>query len=131
MTLHLSFPSMYKSRYKSSFENKVMGLAHQSLVSPCNSFFPFSPFLSLFFFQDDSLEHRSCIGFLCKPRKIKPVCLCLFTFLTAYAIILRVSLDPAGIQPTPVFLPGESQGRGSLVGCCLWGRTESDTTEAT
>ena len=34
-------------------------------------------------------------------------------------------------QPIPVFLPGESQGRGSLVGCCLWGRTESDTTEAT
>ena len=31
-------------------------------------------------------------------------------------------------QPTPVFLPGESQGRGSLVGCCLWGRTESDTS---
>ena len=34
-------------------------------------------------------------------------------------------------QPTPVFLPGESQGRRSLVGCCLWGRTESATTEAT
>ena len=34
-------------------------------------------------------------------------------------------------QPTPVFLPGESQGQGSLMGCCLWGRTESDTTEAT
>ena len=34
-------------------------------------------------------------------------------------------------QPTPVFLPGESQGRGSLVGCCLWGHTESDMTEAT
>ena len=32
---------------------------------------------------------------------------------------------------TPVFLPGESQGRRSLVGCRLWGRTESDTTEAT
>ena len=32
-------------------------------------------------------------------------------------------------QPTPVFLPGESQGRGSLVGCPLWGHTESDTTE--
>ena len=29
-------------------------------------------------------------------------------------------------QPTPVFLPGESQGRGSLVGCYLWGHTESD-----
>ena len=34
-------------------------------------------------------------------------------------------------QPIPVFLPGESQGRRSLVGCRLWGRTESDTTEAT
>ena len=34
-------------------------------------------------------------------------------------------------QPTPVFLPGESQGWRSLVGCHLWGRTESDTTEAT
>ena len=34
-------------------------------------------------------------------------------------------------QPTPVFLPGESQGRGSLMGCRLWGRTESDRTEAT
>ena len=34
-------------------------------------------------------------------------------------------------QPTPVFLPGESQGWGSLLGCHLWGRTESDTTEAT
>ena len=30
-----------------------------------------------------------------------------------------------------VFLPGESQGRGSLVGCHLWGRTESDMNEAT
>ena len=34
-------------------------------------------------------------------------------------------------QPTPVFLPGESRGRGSLVGFRLWDRTESDTTEAT
>ena len=34
-------------------------------------------------------------------------------------------------QPTPVFLPGESQGQGSLVGCRLWGCTESDTTEVT
>ena len=33
-------------------------------------------------------------------------------------------------QPTPVFLPVESQGWGSLVGCHLWGRTELDTTEA-
>ena len=34
-------------------------------------------------------------------------------------------------QPTPVFLPGESQGQGSLVGCRLGGGTESDTTDVT
>ena len=34
-------------------------------------------------------------------------------------------------QPTPVFLPGESQGQGSLVGCRLWGRTELDMSEVT
>ena len=34
-------------------------------------------------------------------------------------------------QPTPVFLPGESQGWGSLVGCRLWGRTELDMTDVT
>ena len=32
-------------------------------------------------------------------------------------------------QPTPVFFPGESQGRGSLVGCSPWDHEESDTTE--
>jgi len=34
-------------------------------------------------------------------------------------------------QPTPMFLPGDSQGRKSLVGCRSWGHTESDTTEVT
>ena len=34
-------------------------------------------------------------------------------------------------QPTLVFLPGESQEQGNLVGIRLWGHTESDTTEAT
>ena len=34
-------------------------------------------------------------------------------------------------QPTPGFLPGESQGRGSLVGCHLWGPTESEMTKVT
>ena len=32
-------------------------------------------------------------------------------------------------QPTPVFLPGESHGRRSLVGYSPWGRKKSDTTE--
>ena len=31
-------------------------------------------------------------------------------------------------QPTPVFLPRESQGQRSLVDCHLWGHTESDMT---
>ena len=34
-------------------------------------------------------------------------------------------------QPTPVFLPGESQGWGNTVGCRLCGRTELDMTEVT
>ena len=34
-------------------------------------------------------------------------------------------------NPTPVFLPEESQGQRSLVCCRLWGRTELDTTEVT
>ena len=34
-------------------------------------------------------------------------------------------------QPSPVFLPGESHGERSLVGCHPWGCTELDTTEAT
>ena len=34
-------------------------------------------------------------------------------------------------KPTPVFLPGEFYGQRSLVGCCPWGCTESDMTEAT
>ena len=33
--------------------------------------------------------------------------------------------------PAAVFLPGESQGQRSLVGCRLWGRTESDMTDVT
>uniref|UniRef100_A0AC11CWD2 Uncharacterized protein n=5 Tax=Ovis aries TaxID=9940 RepID=A0AC11CWD2_SHEEP len=42
----------------------------------------------------------------------------------------KVCLVKAVVFPV-VILPGESQGRGSLVGYCLWGRTESGTTEAT
>ena len=47
---------------------------------------------------------------------------CIPLFLLALFTIAR--------QPTTV-LPGESYGQGSLVGCCPWGCTESDTTEAT
>ena len=33
------------------------------------------------------------------------------------------------MAPTPVFLPGESHGQGSLVGCTPWGHGKSDMTE--
>ena len=47
------------------------------------------------------------------------------------APILQCSAFFTKWQPTPVFLPGESQGWGSLVGCHLWGHTELDTTDVT
>ena len=53
------------------------------------------------------------------------------TRLSDFAFTFHFHALEKEIAPTPVFLPGESQGRGSLVGCRLWGRTESDTTEAT
>ena len=46
--------------------------------------------------------------------------------------LLEYTLEYAPVYSrTPVFLPGESQGQGSLVGFRLWGCTELDTTEAT
>ena len=47
------------------------------------------------------------------------------------AHIIRLGLIGEGNGNPLQFLPGESQGWRSLVGCCLWGRTESDLTEAT
>ena len=38
--------------------------------------------------------------------------------------------EPGGLLSMGLHMPGQSQGWGSLVGCHLWGRTESDTTEA-
>ena len=47
-----------------------------------------------------------------------------FTFTSHFHVLEKE-------MATPVFLPGESQGLGSLVGYRLWGCTESDMTEAT
>ena len=44
---------------------------------------------------------------------------------------MDMNMNNKNTEPTPVFLPGESQGQRSLVGCRLWGRTVLDTTEAT
>ena len=58
-----------------------------------------------------------------------------------YAILKHVNLENVNVysfvsltKPNQQVIKysdcNESQGQGSLVGCCLWGRTESDTTEA-
>ena len=44
--------------------------------------------------------------------------------------VAQMRLLETAMAPTPASLPGESQGRGSLV-AAIWGRTDSDTTEAT
>ena len=54
-----------------------------------------------------------------------------FEFLAVSSVVFEVAYWRRKWQPTSVFLPGESQGRGSLVVCHLWDHTESDTTEAT
>src|SRR5574341_85596 len=85
-------------------------------------FFVFVSFCSLFLFFFFFLMIRR------PPRST------LFLYTTLFRSATSLSLFTCmhwrrKWQPTPVFLPGESQGRGSLVGCRLWGRTESDTTE--
>ena len=53
------------------------------------------------------------------------------TLLSDFTFTFHFHVLEKEMATTPVFLPGESQGWGSLVGFHLWGRTESDTTEAT
>ena len=136
MTLHLSFPSMYKSRYKNSFENKVMGLVHRSLVSLCHSFFSFSLLFSLCSSFRMTPWNTGALLVFCVNQRRSSLFLSPFTSLITYAIILRVPLDPAGAGPqkripwkrawlpTPVFLPGEFHGQRSLVGYRPWGHKE-------
>ena len=60
-----------------------------------------------------------------------------FANILSQTVPLYISLGESSAEKkllilmTPVFLTGESQGRGSLMGCCLWGHTELDTTEVT
>ena len=54
-----------------------------------------------------------------------------FRVLICYDYIMVWEKEGRKWQLTSVFLPGESQGQRSLVGCHLWGHTESDTTEVT
>ena len=62
---------------------------------------------------------------------IKVINCIMFIYIYIYIYIYLEYIYRRKRQPTPVFLPGESQGQGSLVDCRLWGRRGSDTTEAT
>ena len=61
-------------------------------------------------------QHASVIKTLVEFRELN-----LYSFMVEY--------QRRQWHPTPVLLPGKSHGERSLVGCRLWGRTESDTTE--
>ena len=54
-----------------------------------------------------------------------------WTRLSDFTFTFHFHVLEKEMAPAPVFLPGESQGWGSLVGYHLWGHTESDMTEAT
>ena len=58
-------------------------------------------------------------------------CLVSLFFVANFSQLIKIWCRIMVLLPTPLFLPGESHGRGSLVGCHLWGHTESDTTEVT
>ena len=66
-----------------------------------------------------------------KPGRLQSMGSLSWTGLSDFTFTFHFQALEKEMQPTPVFLPGESQGRGSLVGCHLWGRAESDSTEAT
>ena len=53
------------------------------------------------------------------------------TQLSSFTFTFHFHALEKEMATTPVFLPGESQGQRSLVGCRLWGHTELDTTEVT
>ena len=54
-----------------------------------------------------------------------------FRVHSAFFSYFSIKVQRRQWHPTPVFLPGEPQGRRNLVGCRLQGRTETDTTEMT
>ena len=66
-----------------------------------------------------------------EPGRLQSMGLLSPTRLSDFTLTFHFHALEKEMAPTPVFLPGKSQGQGSLVGCRLWDRTELDTTEAT
>ena len=66
-----------------------------------------------------------------KPGRLQSMGLLSWTRLSNFLSLFTFMHWRRKWQPTPMFLPGKSQGWGSLVGCRLWGHAELDTTEVT
>ena len=130
-----AFPSRCGSRLKASLARYVLWSFSSSVLFPQRRMFIFVRDYSVFL-EKAMASHSSTIswkipwteepGGLQSMQSLRvghnwATLLSLFTFMHWRR----------KCQPTPVFLLGESQGWGSLVGCRLWGHTELDTTEAT
>ena len=58
------------------------------------------------------------------------MCVCVYIYMcvcVCVCVCVRMYIWRRKWQPTPVFLPGESHGWKTLVGCSPWGRKESKT----
>ena len=91
-------------------------------------------------FKWECLPFLLCLSLLYSQLFVRPpqaTILPFFFFCTSpqsgykHLINIRATNQRRKWQPTPVFVPGESQGQKSLVDCCVWGRTELDMTEVT
>ena len=75
-------------------------------------------------------DHRDG-GFPGGPNGKEPTCQCKRQKRNGFSSLIDKIPWRRAWQPTPVFLPGESNGQRSLAGYSPWGRKESDMTEVT
>ena len=125
-----------------TFLNKVMSLLFNMLSRLVIAFLSRNKRLLIPWLQ-------SSFSAILEPKKIKSLTLSIFYPSICHDLVAQLvkrlptmqetRLQSLGwedllekeLQTTPVFLPGKSHGWRNLVGCSPWGRTESDTTEAT
>ena len=67
-------------------------------------------------------------GFTGGSSSKEPTCQCRRCWRQGFSPCVRKISWRRPWQPTPVFLPGESHGQGSLAGYIPWGRKESNMT---